>query len=184
MARLVVSILALSLLAFDWSWPCSGHASGRELCIVGNGADESSALRDAIGQVHALFAVWDISSETLVEDFVLKRDITRSQADFSGGRLGRFYEGVYRRGERYVAVFRFPGDFVNQLGEKNIGTGRFSFFASFDEIRFSTLSVDSLGERHLKEWSVKVPECVKRFVNLFIYPVEKIGSVRIVRVRR
>ena len=39
------------------------------------------------------------------------------------------------------------------------------FFASFDAIRYSSVCVDSFGEEVKKEWSVKVPCFVKRFVD-------------------
>jgi hypothetical protein len=126
-----------------------GHTS-RGIDIVGVGPDPSSAMRDGIRQIREVFGRCWISSETVVRNFVLEEDVIREQFRFSGSKLDRFYEGVFRRRDRYFAIFRFPAQFMSSVQSRERDKSRSRFFVSFDEIQYSSAEADSFGEKNGK----------------------------------
>ena len=150
--------------------------------VVGVGPTPSAAINDGIRQIRQLFGRFFISSETVVREGVLEKDVIIEKGGFSGSKLDRFYEGVFCRSNEYFAVFRFPPDFVEavRLREKERDKGSSKFFASFDAVTYSSVSVDSFGEGVRKEWGIKVPCFVKRFFDFFIWHTKDIGSIEIV----
>jgi len=158
-------------------------ASGQSgVKVVGVGPTPSAAVEDGIRQVRALFGRFFISSETVVREGVLEKDVIIQKGSFSGSKLDRFYEGVFCRNNKYFAVFLFPPGFVEaaRLRENKRDKGFSKFFASFDAIRYSSVLRDSFGEEVRKEWSVKLPCFVKRFFDFFIWHTEDIGNIEIV----
>jgi hypothetical protein len=150
--------------------------------VVGVGPTPSAAVEDGIRQIRQLFGRFFISSETVVREGILERDVIIEKGSFRGSKLDRFYEGVFCRSDEYFAVFRFSSDFVKavRLREKDRDKGFSKFFASFDAITYSTISIDSFGEEVRKEWVIKVPCLVKRFFDFFIWHTEDIGNIEIV----
>ena len=164
--------------------PCLQEiGGGREgVKVVGVGPTPSSAVKDGIRQVRELFGRFFISSETVVRNGILEKDVIIEKGSFSGSKLDLFYEGVFCRSNKYFAVFLFPPGFVEavRLRENERDKGVSKLFASFDAIRYSSVCLDSFGEEVKKEWSVKVPCFVKRFFDFFIWHTEDIGTIEIV----
>jgi hypothetical protein len=152
--------------------------------IIGVGPDPSSAMQDGIRQIREVFGRCRVSAESVVSDFVLKRDVIRQQSRFSGSRLDRFYQGTFRRGNRYYAVFTFPADFLRSLNTRNRDELRARFFASFDEIQYSSVEADSFGENSGNSWRMVIPRCVRRFVDFFVWDIDGARGVEVVRVCR
>jgi hypothetical protein len=147
--------------------------------VVGVGATPSAAVKDGIRQIQELFGKIFISSETLVREGVLEKDVIIEKGSFSGSKLDRFYEGVFIGGNKYFAFFRFPPGFSESLTVKNRDKSYSRFFVSFDVISYSSVSIDSLGEEVRKEWGIKVPRFVKRFFDFFVWHTEDIGNIEI-----
>ena len=150
--------------------------------VVGVGPTPSAAFKDGIRQIRELFGRFFVSSETVVRDGILEKDVIIQKGSFSGSKLDRFYEGVFCRSNKYFAVFLFPPGFVEavRLRKNERDKGFSKFFASFDAIRYTSVCVDSFGEEVKKEWFVKVPCFVKRFFDFFIWHTEDIGDIEIV----
>lgn len=175
------TFLLLSLSVFSLGLPSVTASGGdRGIDIVGVGPDPSSAVHDGIRQIREVFGKCSISSETVVENSVLKRDLICGKLEFSGSKLDRFHEGRFRRGDKYFAVFRFPPDFLRAVRSGGRDRGRSSLFASFDEIRYNFVSADSFGEEGSGGWQLKIPKCIRRFVDFFVWHVDEIGSLEIV----
>ena len=103
--------------------------------VVGAGTTPSSALKDGIRQIRELFGTHFISSETVVREGVLEKDVIIEKGSFCGSKLDWFYEGVFcSSNNKFFAVFRFPTDFVEavRLKGKERDKGFSKFFASFD----------------------------------------------------
>lgn len=157
-----------------------GEQAGTD--VVGVGLTPSAAVNDGIRQIRELFGRLFVSSETVVREGVLEKDVIIEKGSFRGSKLDRFYEGVFCRNNKYFAVFHFPPDFVEatRLKEKGRDKGFSKFFASFDSISYSSVFIDSFGEEVRKEWVIKVPCFVKRFFDFFIWHAEDIGNIEIV----
>ena len=151
--------------------------------VVGIGPNPSAAIKDGIKQIRELFGSHFISSETVVRDGILEKDVIIEKGSFYGSKLDRFFEGVFFRSNKCFAVFRFPTGFVEavRLKEKKRDKGLSKFFASFDVISYSSVCFDSFGEEVRKEWVFKVPCFVKRFFDFFIWHTEDIGHIEIVK---
>ena len=150
--------------------------------VVGVGPTPSAAIKDGIKQISQLFGRHFISSETVVREGILERDLIIEKGSFRGSKLDRFYEGVFCRSNEYFAVFRFSSDFIKtvKLKGKNREKGLSKIFVSFDAIAYSTVFIDSFGEEVRKEWIIKVPRFIKRFFDFFIWHTEDIGNIEFV----
>ena len=150
--------------------------------VVGVGPTPSAAFEDGVRQVRQLFGKFFISSESVVREGILEKDVIIEKGSFSGSKLDRFYEGLFRHKNEYLAVFRFPQNFMKTVRiRESERDKRFSkFTASFDVISYSSVSNDSFGEKVRKKWAINVPSFVKRFFDFFIWHTEDIGRIEIV----
>lgn len=146
--------------------------------IIGVGKTPNAALSDGIKQISMVFGRHTIDSRTSVHNYVLKEDIIRARARFSGSKLERFLVGVYRQGGGYRAVFRFPDEFIEALQEKVRDKRQEALALSWDKVRYNSTEHDSFGEVHSKAWLFTVPACVRKFVDYYVWDVDGAGVVR------
>ena len=73
--------------------PCLQEiGGGREgVKVVGVGPTPSAAVKDGIRQIRELFGRFFVSSETVVRDGILEKDVIIQKRSFSGSKLDRFY---------------------------------------------------------------------------------------------
>jgi len=97
--------------------PCLQEIGGGQegIKVVGVGPTPSAAVKDGIRQIRELFGRFFVSSETVVRDGILEKDVIIQKGSFSGSKLDRFYEGAFCRSNKYFAVFLFPCGFVEAV---------------------------------------------------------------------
>ena len=181
---LVIILFFLLVSALPISIDVAFSAANQGINIVGVGNNPSSAVRDCIRQIQEVFGRCFIESETVVRNFVLEKDVIRGKIRFSGSKLDRFYEGVFKKGGKYFAVFRFPGDFVSAVQSRKRDTGRSRISASFDVVQYNSVEADSFGEVSKRSWRVKLPESVRKFIDFFVWDIDDAKGFEIVKEKR